>query len=76
MHERRFAASAAMLVLLALPVADFVRSGKVADTLVGGLLILAFGGGGFAADRAVKARLRKLADRYLDEGGDDDSPPV
>lgn len=59
--------SAATLILLGLPVAQFIRDGTVSEGFIGALLILAFGGGGFAADKALKARIRK----WTDEGDDD-----
>lgn len=54
-------ASAATAVLLGLPVAQFVRDGTVSESLIGALLILAFGSGGFVADKALKARVREWA---------------
>lgn len=66
MNARNVPAFLATLLLLALPVADFVRTGHVQDSLLGGLLIVAFGGGGFAADKALKARVRNWLDQDKD----------
>lgn len=55
-------ATAATIVLLALPIADFLDDGQVHELLIGALLILAFGGSGFAADKALKARVREWVD--------------
>jgi hypothetical protein len=60
-----FRAFVASVILLGLPVAEFVRDGSVSEPVLGALLICAFGGGGFAADKALKARVRQWA-------GDDD----
>jgi pilus assembly protein TadC len=67
-NERRLAALLASLLLLALPVAEFLRNGQASNTAVGALLILAFGGGGYAADRAIKARVR----RWINDDEDDE----
>lgn len=58
MNERRVSAVAAMCVLIVLPVLDFLRDGRVSEVLIAPLVLLAFGSGGYAADRAVKARIR------------------
>ena len=63
-------ASAATVVLLGLPVAQFIRDGTVSETLIGALLIMVFGSGGFAADKALKARVREWT---KDEESDDDA---
>jgi hypothetical protein len=55
--ERRFAAAVATAVLIVLPVLDFLRDGRVSETLLAPLVLIAFSGGGFAADQLVRARL-------------------
>lgn len=67
MNANSVRATLASLILLGLPIADFANDGQVSELLVGALLILAFGGGGFAADKALKARVRK----WTQEGDDD-----
>lgn len=68
MNAASLRALVATLILLGLPVAQFVRDGTVSEVFVGALLIIAFGGSGFAADKALKARVRKWTE---DEGDDD-----
>lgn len=69
MNVKSIRATLASIVLLGLPVADFIRDGQVSESLVGALLILAFGGGGFAADKALKQKVARWA-----EGGKEDEP--
>jgi hypothetical protein len=69
-NARALGAAAATLVLLVLPVLDFLRDGRVSDSLVAPLVLLAFGGGGYAADRAVKSRIQDwVGERRRDTNG-------
>lgn len=74
MNEQRIVAILAAAVLIGLPIAEYAQSGQVSSTFVGALVVLAFGGGGFAADKALKDRVRYWLTRDDMDDGNSDPP--